>query len=137
MALKGGQNSYSIRISEKPVNAPAMRADVLLALNYGASVEYGPLIQTDGILIAEKKIRDRIIAIAFSDIAEKELGNKIYANTVETGERIATGILYRAAPRKPFADRFRKEITDLPFAEVKPVSPEKISGFMSGLRSRR
>ncbi len=57
--------------------------------------------------------------------------------TMETGERIATGILYRAAPRKPFADRFRKEIVDLPFAEVKPVSPEKISGFMSGLRTKR
>lgn len=51
--------------------------------------------------------------------------------TMETGERIATGILYRAAPRKPFADRFRKEITDRPFAELKPVSPGKISGFMS------
>ena len=54
--------------------------------------------------------------------------------TMETEERIATGILYRAAPRKPFADRFRKEITDLPFAALKSVSPEKISDFMSGLR---
>lgn len=63
--IRGGQNSYSIRISEKPVNAPAMRADILLALNDGASVKYGPLIQTDGVLIAEKKIRDRMIAIAF------------------------------------------------------------------------
>jgi len=83
--IRGGQNSYSIRISEKPVNAPAMRADILLALNDGASMKYGPLIQTDGILIAEKKTRDRMIAIAFSDIAEKELGNKIYANTVAVG----------------------------------------------------
>jgi 2-oxoglutarate ferredoxin oxidoreductase subunit beta len=53
---------------------------------------------------------------------------------METEERIATGILYRASPRKLFADRFRKEITDLPFAELKPVSPEKISAFMSRLR---
>jgi intracellular sulfur oxidation DsrE/DsrF family protein len=54
--------------------------------------------------------------------------------TMETEERIATGILYRAAPRSPFADRFRKEITDRPFAELKPVSPEKIEGFLSNLR---
>ena len=54
--------------------------------------------------------------------------------TMETEERIATGILFRAAPRKLFADRFRKEITDRPFAALKPVSPEKIAGFLSGLR---
>lgn len=53
---------------------------------------------------------------------------------LEPEERIATGILYRSAPRKPFADRFRKEITDRPFAELKPVSPEKIAIFMNGLR---
>ncbi len=53
---------------------------------------------------------------------------------MEMEEKIATGILYRAAPRKPFAERFRKEITDRPFAELKPVSPEKLANFMSGLR---
>jgi 2-oxoglutarate ferredoxin oxidoreductase subunit alpha len=83
--IRGGQNSYSIRISEKPGNAPAMRADILLALNDSASMKYGPQIQTDGILIAEKKIRERMIAIAFSDIAEKELGDNIYASTVAVG----------------------------------------------------
>jgi hypothetical protein len=55
--------------------------------------------------------------------------------TMETEERIATGILFRAASRKPFGDRFRKEITDQPFAALKPVSPEIIAGFLSGLRS--
>ena len=83
--IRGGQNSYSIRISEKPTNSPAMRADILLALNEGAAVKYGRLIQTDGILIAEKKSRDRMIPIAFSDVAQKELGDKIYANTVAVG----------------------------------------------------
>jgi 2-oxoglutarate ferredoxin oxidoreductase subunit beta len=53
---------------------------------------------------------------------------------METGERIPAGILFRAEPRKPFADRFRKEVTDRPFAELNPVSPEKIAGFLSGLR---
>lgn len=87
--IRGGRNSYSIRISEKPCNAPAMRADILLALNDGAAIKYEPLIQTDGILIAEKKIRDRMIAIPFSDIAQKELGNKIYANSIAIGALVA------------------------------------------------
>jgi 2-oxoglutarate ferredoxin oxidoreductase subunit beta len=54
--------------------------------------------------------------------------------TVNTEEKIATGILFRTPPRKPFADRFRKEITDGPFADLKPVSSKKIAGFLSGLR---
>ncbi len=83
--IRGGQNSYSIRISEKPVNAQAMKADILLALNDGAAIKYGPLIQKDGILIAEKKLRDRMIPIAFSDIALKEFGDRIYANTMALG----------------------------------------------------
>jgi 2-oxoglutarate ferredoxin oxidoreductase subunit alpha len=87
--IRGGQNSYSIRISEKPLNAPAMTADILLALNDGAAIKYGPMIQKDGILIAEKKVRDRMISIAFSDIALKELGNKIYANTMALGAMAA------------------------------------------------
>jgi len=55
--------------------------------------------------------------------------------SMETAEKIATGILYRTAPRKTYADRFRKEISDRPFAELTPVSPEKIAGFLSGLRN--
>jgi 2-oxoglutarate ferredoxin oxidoreductase subunit beta len=54
--------------------------------------------------------------------------------SMETEEGIATGILYRTALRKTYADRFRKAITDRPFAELKPVSPEKIAGFLTGLR---
>ncbi|RPJ13810.1 MAG: hypothetical protein EHM37_06785 [Deltaproteobacteria bacterium] len=66
-------------------SSPAMQADILRALNDGAAIKYGSLIQKKGILIAEKKIRDRMIPIAFSNIAEKELGNKIYANTMALG----------------------------------------------------
>ena len=103
--IRGGQNSYTIRISEKPANAPAMGADILLALNDGAADKYGPLIQKDGILIAEKKIRDRMIPIAFSDIAEKELGNRIYINTMAIGALAAAigmnpEILYKVLSQK-------------------------------------
>ncbi len=50
---------------------------------------------------------------------------------METGEKVATGILFSTLPRKPFADRFRKEITTRAFAELKSVSPEKLAGFLS------
>ncbi|MDZ7599738.1 MAG: 2-oxoacid:acceptor oxidoreductase family protein [Desulfobacterales bacterium] len=48
-------NSSSIRIRQNPTNAPALEADILLALNDGAAVKYGRLIQQDGILIAPRK----------------------------------------------------------------------------------
>ena len=104
--IRGGQNSYSIRISEKPVNAPATKADILLALNDGAVTKYAPLIQKEGILIAEKKIRDRMIPIAFSDIALTELGNKIYANTIALGALTAAIGMNREILHKILAQKF-------------------------------
>jgi len=84
--IRGGQNSYSIRISEAPRNAPVMEADVLLALNEGAIEKYGPLLKKEGTLLAEKKAKDRkMIAIPFAEIAQKVAGKKIYANTVALG----------------------------------------------------
>jgi 2-oxoglutarate/2-oxoacid ferredoxin oxidoreductase subunit alpha len=84
--IRGGQNSYSIRISEAPINAPVMEADVLLALNEGAIDKYRPLLKKGGTLLAEKKANDRrMIAIPFAEIAQKVAGKKIYANTVALG----------------------------------------------------
>ena len=40
-------------------------------------------------------------------------------------------------PNNTYADRFRKKINDRPFADLKPVSPDKIAGFMFGLGKGR
>jgi len=53
---------------------------------------------------------------------------------LETGDRMPTGILFQSAPRLTFASRFRKDVTDRPLAEMKPVSPDKIDEFLSNLR---
>jgi 2-oxoglutarate/2-oxoacid ferredoxin oxidoreductase subunit alpha len=83
--IRGGQNSYSIRITEKPRNAPLLPADVLLALNEGAMKKYEPLIKEEGTLIGQNHLKERMIAIPFSEIAEDELKNKIYTNTIAVG----------------------------------------------------
>jgi 2-oxoglutarate/2-oxoacid ferredoxin oxidoreductase subunit beta len=54
---------------------------------------------------------------------------------LETDDRMPTGILFQSAPRATFASRFRRDITDQPLAELKPVSPDRITGFLSNLRS--
>ena len=87
--IRGGQNSYSIRVSEKPINAPHMSADVLLALNQGAVSKYEPQIKEGGILVAQQNTRETMITIPFSEIAQKELGNKIYTNTIAVGALVA------------------------------------------------
>ena len=54
--------------------------------------------------------------------------------TREWGERIATGILYRTPPRPLFAARFRKEVAAGPLAELKPVSPKKVTEILADFR---
>ena len=91
--IRGGQNSYSIRISDQPHNAPLMEADILLALNPEAVEKYSPLVKENGILISGESSQNPSIRIPFSKVAKDELGKKIYANTVAVGALIgALGI---------------------------------------------
>ena len=83
--IRGGLNSYSIRIGEAPKNAPLFKADVLLALNQGAVEKYQDLLKEEGVLMAQEEGKGGVIAIPFEDIAKKEVGKKIYANTVAVG----------------------------------------------------
>jgi len=114
--IRGGQNSYSIQISEEPLNAPHMSADVLLALNQGAVNKYEPLIKPGGILVAQQSTRQKMITIPFAEIAQKELGNKIYTNTIAVGALVAAigmelEVLYQVLTQK-FNHKGDKVVTE-------------------------
>jgi len=83
--LRGGQNSYSIRVGEKPRNALLSQADILLALNKGALKKYRERVRDDGVVVAPAKEQKGVLAIPFEDIAKETAGGKIYANTVAVG----------------------------------------------------
>jgi len=83
--IRGGQNSYSIRVSEEPRNAPLFQADILLGLNDGAVKKYRERAREDGVVVAQTEAEEGVIAIPFEDIAKEEAGGKIYANTVAVG----------------------------------------------------
>jgi len=83
--IRGGQNSYAIRIGETPQNAPLEPADVMLALNDGAARKYTSRLRDTGTLIAEKEATDRTITIPFMKMAHDELNDRIYANTIAAG----------------------------------------------------
>lgn len=89
--VRGGQNSYTIRVREAPLNAPVIEADILLCLNPGAFAKYVPRLKPGGILVAEEPHLDGAIVVPFKDKAKKELGNLIYANTIAVGA--LTGVL--------------------------------------------
>lgn len=88
--IRGGLNSYSVRVSERIVNAPMVEADILLVLNEGAAKKYGHLRKPDGILIAPAPGDERTITMSFKDIAERELGSAVYANTIAVGALAAS-----------------------------------------------
>jgi len=86
--IRGGQNSYSIRVGEEPNNAPLLNADILLAMNGGAVKKYRGLLKEQGVLIAQneaKEAKEDVIGIPFDEIAKEGVGEEIYANTVAVG----------------------------------------------------
>jgi 2-oxoglutarate/2-oxoacid ferredoxin oxidoreductase subunit alpha len=83
--IRGGQNSYSIRISEKPANAPLTKADILLALNRDSLEKYKNLVKENGLIISETDLGGRSIAVPFSAIAKEKFDDEIYANIIAVG----------------------------------------------------
>ncbi len=103
--IRGGLNRYSVRVSEKVVNAPMVEADILLTLSQRAVNKYGHLLKPDGILIAPVKRDERTIAMSLKDMAEQDLGNAVYANTIALGALTAAlgmdpGVLKRVLARQ-------------------------------------
>jgi 2-oxoglutarate/2-oxoacid ferredoxin oxidoreductase subunit alpha len=83
--IRGGENSYSIRIGEKPVNAPLAKADVLLALNKTSLEKYRNLVKVNGLILSENKEGERSIAVPFTAMAREMFGHEVYANVIAVG----------------------------------------------------
>lgn len=78
--IRGGNNSYRIRVGSEPPLALKERVDILLPLNRKAAEHYAELLRPGGTLIN----------LPFTAIGEKEGGSKLYANTVAAGALVAT-----------------------------------------------
>jgi len=73
--IRGGNNSYRIRIGDAPPRAFRESVDVLLPLNSRAKEHYTSLLSPGGM----------IVELPFTEIGEKEGGAKLYANSVAAG----------------------------------------------------
>ncbi len=116
--IRGGQNSYSIRVGEHPRNASLFQADILLALNDGAVKKYRERVREDGVVVARTETEEEIIAIPFEDMAKEEAGGKIYTNTVAVGALVGMlGIDFeplKEVLKRMFSDK-GKEVLDANF----------------------
>ena len=77
--IRGGNNSYRIRIDDSPPRTLRESVDLLLPLNERAKEHYAPILSPGG----------RIVELPFAAIGEEKGGSKLYANSVAAGALIA------------------------------------------------
>ncbi len=90
--IRGGVNSTQIRISSKPVRAPANKIDILIPLNKGALKRMESRISDRTYILADKEsigsdldqTGHSFFDLPFNGTAT-EIGGKIYSNVVATG----------------------------------------------------
>jgi len=85
--IRGGENSYTIRLSDSPVLATKERAHVLLALNGEMLSQYEPLLHGDGVVICDSSLSPsaRAVKVPAVELARAELGLPIAAGMVLLG----------------------------------------------------
>ncbi len=86
--IRGGLNSYSIRVSTSVKNAPRRDADILLPLRKEARTKYRSWLNPQGLIIAdERDASDGAIEIfvPFNKLAREKWQNPIYSNTIAVG----------------------------------------------------
>ncbi|WP_340818746.1 2-oxoacid:acceptor oxidoreductase subunit alpha [Methanolobus sp. WCC4] len=88
--VRGGHNTFQIRISDSPVYAMTESVDLLLALD-AASIEQHMAEVTDGVVVVDKDVievkedQNSVFHVPMLKIARDVCGDKIYSNSVSLG----------------------------------------------------
>lgn len=88
--IRGGHNFFRIRVREDEVGAISEPLDLLLALNQDSIDLHRKEIAGNGVIVydsekAQKQSGRNFFGVPLSELAGKEAGNKIMANTVALG----------------------------------------------------
>lgn len=111
--IRGGSNSYWVRVSDFSANCPLVKADVFMPLDTKSREKYRPLLKEDGILVDEAETGDRVITVPFSSRAQEEFGNKLFANTVAAGALTAVLGIELEALNAVISDEFSRKGADV------------------------
>ncbi len=88
--VRGGHNTFQIRVSDTPIMAMTENVDILIALDR-ASIDEHLNELSDGVVIVDRDtvefedVPDSIFHVPILKIAKDVSGNKIYSNSVATG----------------------------------------------------
>lgn len=98
--IRGGHNTFNIRISNDKIRAPVVPVDILAALNEETVLLHEKEMKKDGLIVVDKKWH--IDGNSFLEVPYEELGEKKFTNTVVLGiigamlglepEKLNTGI---------------------------------------------
>jgi 2-oxoglutarate/2-oxoacid ferredoxin oxidoreductase subunit alpha len=89
--IRGGHNFFQIRLSDKPISSSRSSVDVVIALdrpsitNNRDRLAGGGIIVFDSSILKEKHEGEQFLDVPFIDLATKDGGSGIMANTVATG----------------------------------------------------
>ncbi|WP_406656924.1 2-oxoacid:acceptor oxidoreductase subunit alpha [Methanolobus sp. ZRKC2] len=88
--IRGGHNTFQIRISNEPVSAMDEEVDILIALDRDSIEKYIDGM-SDGVVIVDRDVvqfdkeHDSLFHVPLLKIAKDTGGNKLYANSVAVG----------------------------------------------------
>ncbi len=93
--IRGGHNFFQIRLSEKPVRAPSMPLQVLIALNQESIERHRDEVGSSGIIIFDSEKHPgpegdaRFVGLPLERLAIDKGGNRIFENSVAIGATLA------------------------------------------------
>ncbi|MBN2109780.1 MAG: 2-oxoacid:acceptor oxidoreductase subunit alpha [Methanosarcinaceae archaeon] len=118
--IRGGHNTFQIRISDEAIYSMDDEVDILIALD-SASIEQHLAEMSDGVVIVDRDTvelgedRDSLFHVPLLKLAMDAGGNKLYANTVAVGAAMGLLCLDLSVLAEVLSSIFKKkgqEITD-------------------------
>jgi 2-oxoglutarate ferredoxin oxidoreductase subunit alpha len=116
--VRGGNNFYQIRLSDRPVTASRDRIDILVSLNkegisrYENELSENGIIVYDSLALKQKHEGHNFLDVPFVKLAMEYGGNKIMANTVATGSVLGILGMKLNILHEIITDTFRKKGED-------------------------
>jgi len=107
--IRGGENAFTVRISDRPVLATRERVEILVALNEPMLRQYRPLLSPEGWTVADAGLPgegERDLRLPAEGLARDELGLPIAAGMVLLGAAARLAGLDRSAVETGVAEVF-------------------------------
>ncbi|MGM0770353.1 MAG: 2-oxoacid:acceptor oxidoreductase subunit alpha [Halobacteriota archaeon] len=112
--VRGGHNTFQVRVSDEPVRAMTDKVDILIALDK-ESIEEQIEEMSDGVIIVDRDVievndnNSSFFHVPMLKIAKDVCGNKIYSNSVASGAALGLMCFDFDYLAKVLTETFRKK----------------------------